>query len=63
MTDLGVIRTATVIRPGDHVLLTIADDPGPGFLEAIDELQTRFPHITFTCVAGVSAVAVRPADA
>ena len=60
--DLAQIKTATVIRPGDHVLLT-ATDPGLS-AEDLDgmvaALTDRFPGVEFTIAMGVSDIAVRP---
>lgn len=48
-----------VLRPGDKVLLTLAEDPDPeGVRTILQQLCKSFPGVDFTIMSGVSALAV-----
>jgi len=62
--DLAQIKTATVIRPGDRVLLTAANaelsaEDLDGMVAALTD---RFPGTIFVIAAGISNIAVQPGD-
>lgn len=49
-----------VLRPGDRVLVTLADEPEPDDLkQASADLKTAFPGVEFVLMAGVSGIAVQ----
>lgn len=49
-----------VLRPGDRVLVTLAEDPGPeACKQIIAELRRSFRGCEFTVLAGVSGIAVQ----
>jgi hypothetical protein len=56
-----MVRTATVIRPGDHVLLTTVEPFHQDFEGMQEALRARFPGVEFTIVAGITDLAVAPA--
>lgn len=62
--QVGEIRTATVLRPGDHVLLTVSDTQlTPEDLDGmVAALSDRFPDVRFTIAAGISDIAVQPKE-
>lgn len=56
------VRTATVIKPGDHVLLTTIEPFGQDLAKMRDALLERFPGVEFTFVAGVTDIAIDRQD-
>ncbi len=53
-----------VLRPGDNVLVTLADDPDEETCKAIlASLRRAFRSCQFTLLSGVAAVAVQPPEA
>lgn len=53
-----------VLRPGDRVLVTIADDPDPKVIADIaSSLRKSFPGVDFTVLTGVASIAVSPGEA
>lgn len=53
-----MVRTATVIKPGDHVLLTSVTPYHQDFEGMHKALTDRFPGVEFTFVADVTDIAV-----
>ncbi len=52
-----------VLRRGDRVLITMAEDPGPeDATEYLDYLTKSFPGVEFVVLGGVAAVAVLPVE-
>lgn len=51
-----------VLRPGDKVLVTLADDaPPPDTTTAVaDALRRHFPGVDFLIVTGITGIAVLP---
>jgi protein involved in polysaccharide export with SLBB domain len=50
-----------VLRPGDRVLVTLAEDPGEhACKEIVAELRRSFRGCEFTILSGVTTVAVEP---
>ena len=50
-----------VLRPGDRVLVTLTDDPGPeGCAQVAAALKNSFPDCDFTVLAGVAGLLVQP---
>lgn len=57
------IDTATVLRPGDKVLLTVSDEPDDeACVTVMSELRKAFPGVEFFLVCGVSGVVVQTPD-
>lgn len=53
-----------VLRPGDKVLVTLAEDPGhEACRQILDQLRRAFRGCDFTLLSGVTAVAVQPGPA
>jgi hypothetical protein len=53
-----------VLRPGDRVLVTLAEDPGEhACKEIVAELRRSFRGCEFTILSGVTTVAVEPGPA
>jgi hypothetical protein len=56
------IKSATILRPGDSVLLVLDGWPTPRQMEDIQQrLGDRFPDVAFTIASCISDVVVRPA--
>lgn len=53
-----------VLRPGDKVLVTLADDaPPPETAAAVaDALRKHFPGVDFLIATGITGIAVLPPD-
>ena len=48
-----------VLRPGDKVLVTLADDPDQQIvLTVTQDLRRSFPGVEFTILTGVSGLAI-----
>ncbi len=48
-----------VLRPGDKVLVTLADDPSPEDAHTVmTSLRKSFPGVDFTFLSGVSGLAI-----
>lgn len=57
------MTTTTVLRPGDKVLVTFAENVNLDTVQHITtQLRERFPDVEFTSLSGVESVVVQPAE-
>lgn len=55
------LDAAIVLRPGDKVLVTFADDPTPAEADDLARgLKKSFPGVEFTFLTGVTGLAIQP---
>jgi hypothetical protein len=60
-TAFESISSATILKPGDKVLVTLRDWPNPDDIaEYRKRLTERFPGVEFTVASGIDQVAVVP---
>ncbi len=53
-----------VLRPGDRVLVALADDPEPELIQQIAAgLRQSFPGVDFTIVSGVAGMCIQAGGA
>lgn len=51
-----------VLRPGDNVLVTLADDNPDECSTVLAALRSSFPGVDFTLLSGVTGIAVAAPD-
>lgn len=60
------IQSATILKPGDRVLVVVEGKSEPGAIEHMRDMRTalhdRFPGTEFTFVFGVDDVVVKSAE-
>lgn len=56
------IQSATILKPGDRVLLIVEQWDMEQLDRARDALSERFPEVEFTYVKGVEDVVVKPSE-
>lgn len=56
------IQSATILKPGDRVLLVVSDWRIDRRDQAVHLLSERFPEAEFTFITGVEDVLVKPAE-
>jgi hypothetical protein len=55
------VETATILKPGDRVLLTVNPQWTPAMVHRAEEIfAERFPGVTFGFAGGVESVVVMP---
>lgn len=60
---LADVRSATILKPGDRVLVDLGRPATPQDMDRIaDTMKLRFPDVEFTFLCGAESVLVKPAE-